>query len=125
MEISFWFECCVIPVSTFRFFCRARSFIAPIMLNSIVIYPVCICHTAITFTYLLTKARDISATTQQANSTRSRKRTTPDLRWFSRHLDASLEDGDGELRVGAAAEPQSEVRVGLRVLRLDLFHVLV
>ena len=35
------------------------------------------------------------------------------LRWFSGHLDSSLEDGDGEPRVGGTAQPQSEVNVGL------------
>ena len=41
-----------------------------------------------------------------------------DLRRLGSHLDADLQDGDGELRVRAAAEPQSEVRVGLLYLQL-------
>ena len=38
-------------------------------------------------------------------------------------LDALLEDGDGEVRVGRGAQPQSEVRVGVR--GLQLLHQLV
>ena len=46
-----------------------------------------------------------------------------DLRRFCSHLDADLQDGDGELRVWTAAEPQSEVRVWL--LHLQLLHKLI
>ena len=39
------------------------------------------------------------------------------------HLDADLQDGDGEFRVRAAAQPQPEVWVGL--LHLELFNQFV
>lgn len=45
------------------------------------------------------------------------------LRRLCSHLDADLQDGDGELRVWATAEPQSEVRV--RLLHLQLLHQLI
>ena len=46
-----------------------------------------------------------------------------DLRRLCCHFDADLQDGDGELWMRAAAEPQSEVRV--RLLHLQLLHQLV
>ena len=45
------------------------------------------------------------------------------LGWFSGHLDAGLQDGDGELRVRGGREPEAEFRMGL--LHLELFHQLV
>lgn len=39
------------------------------------------------------------------------------------HLDARLQDGDGEVRVGRGAEPQPEV--GVRLLHRQLLHQLV
>jgi len=47
------------------------------------------------------------------------------LRRFGGHFDARLEDGDGELGVGTAAEPETEVRVRRRILGLKVFNVLV
>lgn len=41
-------------------------------------------------------------------------------RRFGGHLDAGLQDSDGEVRVRRGAKPQSEVRMGL--LYLQLFH---
>ena len=46
-----------------------------------------------------------------------------DLGGLSGHLDALLQDGDGEVRVGRGAQPQSEFRV--RFFHLQLLHKLV
>ena len=45
------------------------------------------------------------------------------LRRLGGHLDAGLQDRDGEVRVGTAAEPEPEVLV--RLLHLQLLHQLV
>lgn len=45
------------------------------------------------------------------------------LWWFCGHLDAGLQDGDGEVWVGAGAEPKAEGRV--RIFHLQLFHQFV
>ena len=34
------------------------------------------------------------------------------LGWFGGHLDASLENGDGEARMRGTAQPQAEILVG-------------
>lgn len=47
----------------------------------------------------------------------------PYLRRFRGHLDAGLQDGDREARVGARAEPEAEGRV--RIFHLQLLHQLV
>ena len=41
-----------------------------------------------------------------------------DLGGLGGHLDALLQNGDGEVWVGGGAEPQSEVWVGVRGLQL-------
>ena len=46
--------------------------------------------------------------------------TCPYLWWLCGHLDAGLQDGDGEVWVGAGAEPEAEGRV--RILHLQLLH---
>ena len=44
----------------------------------------------------------------------------PYLWWLCGHLDAGLQDGDGEVWVGAGAEPEAEGRVW--ILHLQLLH---
>ena len=44
----------------------------------------------------------------------------PYLWWLCGHLDAGLQDGDGEVWVGAGAEPEAVGRV--RILHLQLLH---
>ena len=46
-----------------------------------------------------------------------------DLGGLGGHLDALLQNGDGEVWVGGGAEPQPELRV--RFFHLQLFHQLV
>lgn len=46
-----------------------------------------------------------------------------DLGWLSGHLDAGLQDGNGEVRVGRGAEPQAEVCV--RFFHLQMLYQLV
>ena len=44
----------------------------------------------------------------------------PYLWWLCGHLDAGLQDGDGEVWVGAGAEPEAEGRVWILHLQLLL-----
>ncbi|KAH3750506.1 hypothetical protein DPMN_185032 [Dreissena polymorpha] len=57
------------------------------------------------------------------NFASERERVNAYLRWLCGHLDACLQDGDGELRVWTEAEPEPELRV--RFLHLQLLHQLV
>ena len=71
------------------------------------------------------KKRMIKRKRKRAKRRRRRKKRKEssngcDLGRFCGHIDAAVEDGDGEVRVGIAGEPQAELRVADDLVGLDL-----